>query len=244
MPASASKRPPASRRPTVRREPADPDGVYASLIEAVVDQRLPPGMHLNELALCDVYGIARRVIERILARMTFEGVAVSIANRGSFVASPDAQEARAIFAARKAIESGTVELASMRASGADFRTLERNIAEEDEHRNAGRMREAIRLSGRFHVLLSEVAGNAILGDQVRLLVARTSLVTSLYENATQMGCWHDDHARLIGHMRAHRTRRAVEVMRTHLDALEESLDLDRKNSPRSDLRAILKPAQG
>src|SRR6187431_1056108 len=119
MPSVPPKRAPAASRSSARREPADPDSVYASLIEAVVDQRLPPGMHLNELALCDVYGIARRVIERILTRMTFEGVAVSIANRGSFVASPDAQEARAIFAARKAIESGTVELASMRASGAD-----------------------------------------------------------------------------------------------------------------------------
>ena len=220
---------------------ASPDEVYRSIVEAIVDQRLPPGTRLNELAMCEVFGISRREMERVFVRLSFEGMVNTIANRGAFVASPDAQEARAIFAARKAIEAGIVELVAARASGADFKLLERNIAEEDTHRRAGRMREAIRLSGQFHLLLSEVAGNAILADQVRQLVARTSLVTSLYENATEMGCWHDDHSKLIGHLRAHRAKRAVELMRTHLDDLEESLDLGKKTSAKTDLRAIFKP---
>jgi DNA-binding GntR family transcriptional regulator len=208
-------------------------------MQALVDQRLPPGTRLNELAMCDAFGISRREAERVLTRLAFEGMVTTIANRGAFVASPDVREARAIFAARKAIESATVELAAMRASGSDFKALERNIAEEATQRTAGRMRDAIRLSGQFHLLLSEVAGNPILADQVRLLVARTSLVTSLYENAGEMSCWHDDHAKLIGHLRARRIKRAVEVMRRHLDALEESLDLGRTSTSRTDLRTIL-----
>jgi DNA-binding GntR family transcriptional regulator len=161
-----------------------------------------------------------------------------VPNRGAFVASPDAKEARAIFAARKTIEAGIVELAAARASGADFKVLARNIAEEDAHRRAGRMREAIRLSGQFHLLLSDIADNAILADQVRQLVARTSLVTSLYENASEMGCWHDDHNKIIEHLRAHQPKRAVDLMRRHLDDLEESLDLDRKIGNKTNLRAI------
>lgn len=230
---------------TVARAPkASPETVYLEVMESIVDQRLPAGLRLNELAMCKVFAISRREMERVLARLAFEGVVSTIPNRGAFVASPDAQEARAIFAARKAIEAGVVELAAARASGADFRTLERNIADEDAHRRAGRMREAIKLSGRFHVLLSEVAGNPILADQVRLLVARTSLVTSLYENAQQMGCWHDDHANLLAHLRAHRTKRAIDLMRQHLDALEESLDLGRKMTGKTDLRAIFGAARG
>jgi DNA-binding GntR family transcriptional regulator len=54
-----------------------------------------------------------------------------------------------------------------------------------------------------------------------------------------MSCWHDDHAKLIGHLRARRIKRAVEVMRRHLDALEESLDLGRTSTSRTDLRTIL-----
>ena len=231
---------PRATTPPESPSEASPDAAYQSIVEAIIDQRLPPGTRLNELAMCKVFGLPRRTMERVLARLAFEGLVRMVTNRGAFVASPDAQEARTIFAARKAIEAGIVELVASRASGADFRMLERNIAEEDAHRHAGRMREAIKLSGQFHLLLSEVAGNPILADQVRQLVARTSLVVSLYENASEMGCWHDDHSKLIGHLRARRTKRAIDLMRAHLDDLEGSLDLSIKINAKTDLRAIFK----
>ena len=214
------------------------DDVYRSVMDAIVDQRLLPGTRLNELAMCEAFKISRREMERVFARLAFESMVRLVPNRGAFVASPDAKEARAIFAARKPIEAGIVELAAARASGADFKLLEKNIADEEAHRRAGRMREAVKLSGQFHLLLSEIAGNVILADQIRQLVARTSLVTSLYDNASEMVCWHDDHQKLIGHLRAQQPKRAVDLMRRHLDDLEESLDLGRKISSKTDLRAI------
>jgi DNA-binding GntR family transcriptional regulator len=232
-----SQDPSESPKLSVPKKPAL-DGVYRSVMEAIVDQRLLPGTRLNELAMCDAFKISRREMERVFARLAFENMVRLVANRGAFVASPDAKEARAIFAARKTIEAGIVELASARASGSDFKVLAKNIADEAAHRHAGRMREAIRLSGQFHLLLARIADNAILEDQVRQLVARTSLVTSLYDNASEMVCWHDDHHKLIEHLRAHRTKRAIDLMRRHLDDLEESLDLDRKISKKTNLRAI------
>jgi DNA-binding GntR family transcriptional regulator len=214
------------------------DDVYIRVMEAIVDQRLLPGTRLNELAMCEAFSVSRRDMERIFARLAFENMVRMLPNRGAFVASPDANEARAIFAARKIIEAGIVELATARVSGADFKVLAKNIAEEDAHRHAGRMREAIRLSGQFHLLLARIASNSILEDQVRQLVARTSLVTSLYENASSMGCWHNDHQKLIEHLRARQPKRAIDLMRRHLDDLEESLDLERKIGHKTNLRAI------
>ena len=225
---------------TAKNEPTKPslDDIYASVMEAIVDQRLLPGTRLNELAMCEAFSISRRDMERVFARLAFENMVRMVPNRGAFVASPDAKEARAIFAARKTIEAGIVELAGARASGADFKVLAKNIADEDAHRHAGRMREAIRLSGQFHLLLARIAGNEILEDQVRQLVARTSLVTSLFENATGLGCWHNDHQKIIEHLRDHQPKRAIDLMRRHLDDLEESLDLNRKVSKKTNLRAI------
>jgi hypothetical protein len=59
------------------------------------------------------------------------------------------------------------------------------------------MREAIHLSGGFHVLMAELSGNRILADQVWLLVARTSLVINLFENQTGLAGWRDHHDELI-----------------------------------------------
>lgn len=214
------------------------DEVYANVMEAIVDQRLLPGTRLNELAMCDAFKISRRDMERVFARLAFENMVRMVPNRGAFVASPDAREARAIFAARKTIEAGIVELAGVRASGADFKVLAKNVADEDAHRHAGRMREAVRLSGQFHLHLARIADNAILEDQVRQLVARTSLVTSLFENAAGLGCWHNDHQKIIEHLRDHQPNLAIDLMRRHLDDLEESLDLNRKISKKTNLHAI------
>jgi DNA-binding GntR family transcriptional regulator len=218
------------------------DSVYDDILSAIIDQRAPPGTKLNELAMCKVFDISRRDMAQVLARLAFEGLAVNLPNRGAFVASPDTREARAIFTARKVVESGITELAALRASGADFRALEQNIAEEDAARREGRMREAVRLSGRFHLLIAQIAGNPILTDLVLQLVARTSLVTSLYENPNGLSCWHDDHGDLVKLFRAHRARQAVELMRKHLDHLEESLNLEDKPRPKSDLRTIFRPS--
>jgi len=119
--------------------------------------------------------------------------------------------------------------------------LRRNVDEEDVCRRQGRLREAIRLSGEFHILLGDLAGNPILAAIVRQLVARTSLVVSLYENQNTMNCWHDDHRVFLKHLELHRVTPAVTLMRRHLAHVEESLDLGRRHDVPFDLRAIYAP---
>lgn len=219
----------------------DPDGraIYEGLLTAIVDQRLPPGTRLNELELTRIYNCGRRQTEAALTRLSFESLVDFAPRRGAFVASPDEAEARAIFAARKVIEAGIIEQAAARASGADFRRLDANVNEEAAMRQAGRVREAIKLSGTFHLLLAEICGNPILHAQLRQLVARTSLVVSLYENQATMSCWHDDHRVLVKHLREHKIASAARLMREHIDEIEESLDFKRKVDGRLKLRAIL-----
>jgi DNA-binding GntR family transcriptional regulator len=218
---------------------ADEAKIYAGLFTAIVDQRLPPGTRLNELELTRVYGCGRRQTETALARLGFEGLVEFVAQRGAFVASPGEPEARAIFAARKVIEAGIIAAVASRASGADFRRLDQNVDDEAAMRQAGRVREAIKLSGTFHLLLAEISGNSILAEQLRQLVARTSLVVSLYENQTVMSCWHDDHRVLVKHLRDHKVAAAAKLMQKHIDELEESLDFKHKANSKLKLRAIL-----
>src|SRR4051812_28069434 len=69
------------------------EDVHRSVMEAIVDQRLLPGTRLNELAMCEAFGISRREMERVFSRLAFENMVRMIPNRGAFVASPDAREA-------------------------------------------------------------------------------------------------------------------------------------------------------
>lgn len=67
----------------------------------------------------------------------------------------------------------------------------------DQFNGAGSIREAIHLSGGFHLLMAEHSGNEVLAEQVRMLVARASLIVNLFDNQMGMAGWHDHHDDLI-----------------------------------------------
>ena len=90
-------------------------------------------------------------------------------------------------------------------------------------------------------LLGALSRNDILAGIVRQLVARTSLVVSLYENQSTMSCWHDDHGDFIDLLEAHRVQPAVTLMRKHLSHVEESLNFNSPARGPLDLRKIYAP---
>ena len=220
------------------------DDIYDHIVASIVDQRLPPSTKLNELMLCDIFNVGRRQIAQVLIRLNHDRLVDLHANRGAFVTAPEVAEARAIFEARRAIENEIVRMAALKMSREQLALLKRNVEQEAVCRRAGRIRDAIRLSGEFHTLLGRFCGNPVLARIIEQLVARTSLVVSLYENQNTMSCWHDDHGLLIKHLEARATAPAVALMRKHLLHIEESLDLDKPPPAPFDLRAIYSPSNG
>lgn len=204
------------------------EDVYEHLFQAIVDQRLLPGTKLTEIALVETFGLGRRLIGTALQRLVWERLLVNSPNKGVAVAAPDAAEVRDIFAARAAIEGGTTEAVALAANPKQIDLLEENLALERKLRDEGRIREAIHLSGGFHVLMAELSGNRILVDLVRVLVARTSLVISLYGNQDGLAGWHAHHDDLVGLCRNRQAERASKLMREHIRELEAGLALDRR----------------
>jgi DNA-binding GntR family transcriptional regulator len=214
------------------------DEVYDHIFASIVDQRLPPGTKLNELTLCEIFNVGRRQIAQVLNRLSHDRLVTSHVNRGTFVAAPEVAEARTIFEARKVIECEITRIVAANVTREALTPLRRNVEEETAHRMHGRLREAIRASGQFHILLGKLAKNEILASVIRQLVARTSLVVSLYENQSTMSCWHDDHGAFIKLLEAHRVAPAVSLMRKHLSDVEESLNFDRYARDPLDLRSV------
>jgi DNA-binding GntR family transcriptional regulator len=223
-----------------RNRPAvtDGDDVYRHLFEAIVDQRLMPGTKLTEMALVEAFGVGRRMIGVALQRLTWEKLVVFLPKRGAFVAAPDANEAREVFAARIAIEAGTTEAVARAANPADIAKLQENIDQEHRLRAQGHVREAIHLSGGFHILMAELSANRILAEQVRLLVARTSLIVHLFDNQIGLSGWHDHHDDLIHHCAAGEVDRAVMLMRAHIIELQDALALDRRRPVAFDMLGV------
>ena len=216
----------------------DADDAYRQLFEAIVDQRLVPGTKLTEMALVEAFGVGRRTVGLALQRLTWEKLVVFLPKRGAFVAAPDAHEAREVFIARIAIEAGTTEAVARNSDPAAITRLQANLDEEHALREQGRVREAIHLSGGFHVLMAELSGNRILAEQVRLLVARTSLIVNLFDNQVGLAGWHDHHDDLIHHCASGNVDGAVKLMREHIVELQDSLALDRRRPVAFDMVGV------
>ncbi len=159
-------------------------------------------------------------------------------NRGAYVAAPDAREVGEIFAARVAIEAGTTQAVAGAGDERAIARLSANLAQEQALRQEGRVREAIHLSGGFHTLMAELSGNRILAEQVRLLVARTSLVISLFENQSGLAGWHDHHDDLIKLCQTRQVEAAAALMQRHIHELESSIALGRRRPVSFDMLGV------
>jgi DNA-binding GntR family transcriptional regulator len=217
---------------------AEDERLYEALLAAIADQRLPPGTRLGEVEVADTYGSTRRHVERALLRLACDGLAVRRRNSGAAVASPSAEEARSLFQLRRMVEEAVVRELSRHATRAALVPLRVNLKAEAEARRAGQVREAVKLSGEFHVLLAQATGNAEAARMVRRMVVQTSLVTQLYGNAEALACWHDDHGALADLLLQGDEDGAAALMLGHLRHVEGALRLPKPRFARP-LRRLL-----
>jgi DNA-binding GntR family transcriptional regulator len=222
----AELRPRAGAREAKRRAPLSEEAIYEKILAAVFDHRLPPGTKLGEDRLASIFGVSRARIRRVLPRLSHEGVVTLEPNRGAFVAKPTVAEARDVFQARRLIEPGIVHNLMRQSDLASTLTkLRRHVATEARARAASDARAIVRLSGEFHMLLADAAGNALLAKTMRELASLTCLIIALYDRPTVPSCLGEEHGEIVEAIAGGERARAAELMAEHLNHVEKNLDL-------------------
>ena len=224
----------------VRDEELGEEEIVDRIFEAIIDQRLPPGTKLSEAALCEAFGVGRMRIRQSLLLLASREVVELLPNRGAFVASPTAEQAREVFEARLMIEPNVARLAVERATDDDLKMLERHLQLEHEAHHGGKRRDAIRLTGQFHVLLAEIADNAVALRMVKELVTRTSLIIGIFGSPGVSNCRDEDHEDIVAAFRNRDGEQAARLMADHLRRIEEHLELNSPADGPSDLLAIFR----
>jgi DNA-binding GntR family transcriptional regulator len=214
------------------------EGIVDRIFAAVVEQRLPPGTKLSESTLCEAFGVGRMHIRRSLLLLASREVVELQPNRGAFVASPTAKQAREVFEARMALEPTIARLAVERATDKDIADLSSHLRmEHDAHHNESR-HEAIRLSGQFHILLAQIASNAVMLRMMKELVTRTSLIIGIFGEPNVTNCRDDDHELILAAFKARDGQAAADLMSEHLQEIESALNLDSKSNAPVDLISL------
>lgn len=214
------------------------ESIVERIFSAIVEQRLPPGTKLSESALCEAFGVGRMHIRRSLLLLSSREVVELHPNRGAYVASPTAKQAREVFEARMTLEPTIARLAVERATEADIAYLSAHLKmEHDAHHNDSR-HEAIRLSGQFHILLAQITSNAVMLRMMKELVTRTSLIISIFGAPSVANCRDDDHELILSAFKARDGEAATKLMADHLREIEDTLNLDSQNSGAVDLVSL------
>ena len=213
--------------------------VYRALLAAILDHRLTPGTRLPEDEIGAVYGASRTLVRSALEALSHEGVVHIEPNRGAMVAQPTVAEARSVFEARQLIEPRVAAAAALRAGPADIASLAAEIEAEHQALHSGDHRRAIVLSGSFHISIAEIAGQPVFAGFVRELVARSSLIISLYWRRKETTCATPAHDALIAAFAAADAEAAAALMEAHIADLLGGLDLVEHPAAPVSLTALL-----
>lgn len=160
--------------------------------------------------------------------------------RGWFVVEPSVEEAKRVFQARRALETGAIRLLPALTPEQTAR-LHAHLEAERQAMADGDHPRLVCLMGDFHIRIVESLGNPVLAGIMRDLTARTILISMLYQSDDHAEESHRGHDRIVAALERGDRQAAAEEAIRHLDEVEAGLDFDIAADPLADLRRSLLP---
>lgn len=221
-----------------KNETSEVDHAYEQICNALLQGKLRSGTQLRERQLAEVFGLTRGAVRKVLARLSAEGKVESVPNRGAFVPQPTSAQVRQLYSARKAVEAGLAGLLARQITPAQLRVLRSHT---DKQRDPSNPRETtVRLSGDFHVKLSQLLGSPQLEEIISNLMSRTQVLVALFEPESHSGCAPDEHDKITDALQAGDAQQAFEVMLWHLCEVEKRILSHLEEREKTDLRDIFR----
>jgi DNA-binding GntR family transcriptional regulator len=215
------------------------DLAYQALRRAIIEQALLPGAKLPEDQIGAHFAMSRTLVRATLSRLHAEGLVDARPKRTVTVAQPTLEEAREVFAVRRALEREAVAFIAPRWRPEYGAQLEGHVREEEAARARGDDRVSIRLAGEFHIKLGALSGNRVLERYLGELVSRCSLILALYGRPHSSECAVNEHSEIIRALRQGDTKLAIRLMDDHIGAVEGRALLAGVADSAPDLGAVL-----
>ncbi len=212
--------------------------IYNKIHRAIAERRLLPGSRLVEDQLAEVFGVSRMRIRWVLQSLARDKVVTLHRNRGATVAKPTVKEAKEVFAARRLIEGALAREVVRATDDKALKRLKAHIKKEITAEKSHDRAMELRTSHDFHTLLAEIVGNSVLVDFLQELMARSALITAIFERPDISVCSHFTHSKLIELIENRDEQGLVDAMLGHLDEIESYLSLYEKDEQPVDIKTI------
>lgn len=219
------------------------------LRELILSGELKAGERLSELALVERLGVSRTPIRTAMMRLEQEGLAHAIPTGGFAVSAFSERDIHAAIEIRGTLEGLAARLATeRRLPERDLAPLKDCLAALDalvfdEGVTAQNFSRYVELNGRFHQIVVDLAGSAVLSRQIARAVALpfasasafVTLQASLPEARVLFTVAQDNHRCIVRAIEDGEGERAEFLMREHARLARRNLELALRNHQTRDL---------
>jgi DNA-binding GntR family transcriptional regulator len=215
------------------------DPIFDTIKDRILEGELKPGTKLGEEEIAVIFAVGRARARQSLRLLAAIGIVTIHPNRGAFVASPTRIEAAQIYAARRMLECPAVAHVAEFHSSQSLTALR---AQVDDQRKAVLESDTGRFlhsTFAFHSLLASMADNPVIEILINQLLARSALISSLYELSSPTHETVDDHVALIELIASRDASGASKFMEKHLKHVETWLQTEPIAEMKADLRSVL-----
>jgi DNA-binding GntR family transcriptional regulator len=161
---------PITREVTLLREQ-----VTASIRDAILNGGLEPGQKLVERELCSALDISRSLLREVLPQLQAEGLIKSVAHKGPFVASIQAEDVREIYQVRRVLEALAVREFTRNASDGQVKELREQLGALKKPEAAASLHGLLLAKAGFYSVLLEGCGNRVINQTLKQLNNRMVL---------------------------------------------------------------------
>lgn len=150
--------------------------VTENIRNAIAVGHFAPGARLPERELCEMIGVSRTLVREALRQLESEGLIIIIPHCGPVVANLTINQAKGIYAVRTELEGLASELFAKNASDAQRAILDQAFSELKVALTKSSSIERLKAKNHFYDCLVDGAGNEALGDTLRMLNSRVTLL--------------------------------------------------------------------
>jgi DNA-binding GntR family transcriptional regulator len=181
---------------TLKDHPSLGQRVADELRRSILTNRRKPGDRLIEDRLSEELGVSRIPIREALRSLAAEGLVEVQPRRGASVAEVSPEVARDLVEVRATLEGLNARLAARHHDPAIVDELRQVLEQGNRAAKSKHADDLVRLNGEFHDKLGQAGRNSILGDIMRVLRERTSLVFAANTARRAQQDW-DEHSKIL-----------------------------------------------
>jgi DNA-binding GntR family transcriptional regulator len=196
--------------------------IYEQLEAMITSGAFTPGSRLVENELAQTLGVSRGPIREALQLLWRDGFVDLRPRQGAFVHVPTRKEIDDFFDIRRALETESVRLASLRVRPEIARDLRAAIVLARDLLERGEDPSHVQRRVNLHGALTAAADNPVLAQMLKALDKRAVWYRSPFEPGLRKRSW-DEHDAIVTAVIAGDTAGAVAAMATHIDGAREHL---------------------